>query len=307
MPEFGIKWPLGLGRKDLVGAGITAIVVRLDAVVKFFQPTELQFLERETTVYQRLGHDHSGIIKYFGVLGNGIILQFAEQTSIRQYVARQGQISLPLRLRWVEQLFDTVRYVHSKNVLHGDISCNNIFLDNNLDVKLGDFSGSAIDDLPPLSCYETSHELPDADISAQTELFALGSTIYEIMTGSAPYKDLSDDQVLAAFSDGRYPDLQNVSTFRNTIRKCWTQEYTTVEEALRDVKLEGMLDYLAKLQMADDVYSNNYEAFTDTPFSRSSQPPNVSFPSNCCFPSSVCTLVAALEITSTMNVSRVRS
>lgn len=73
MPDFGIKWPLGLGREDLVGAGITALVVRLDAVVKFFKPTKLQFLERETAVYHRLGYDHSGIIEYFGVLGNGII------------------------------------------------------------------------------------------------------------------------------------------------------------------------------------------------------------------------------------------
>jgi len=208
MPDFGIKWPLGLGREDLVGAGITALVVRIDAVVKFFKPTKLQFLERETAVYHRLGYDHSGIIEYFGVLGNGIILQFAEQTSIRQYVARQGQISLPLKFRWVEQLFDTVRYVHSKNVLHGDISCNNVFLDQNLDVKLGDFSGSAIDGLPPLSCYETSHELSHEDISARTELFALGSTVYEIMTGSAPYKDLSDEQVFAVFSEGRYPDYK---------------------------------------------------------------------------------------------------
>lgn len=64
MLEFGIKWPLGLGREDLVGAGITALV-RFDAI------------------YQRLGHDHSGIIKYFGVPEDGIILQFAGQTSIR--------------------------------------------------------------------------------------------------------------------------------------------------------------------------------------------------------------------------------
>ena len=50
-------------------------------------------------------------------------------------------------------------------MLHGDISCNNVFLDGQLSVKLGDFAGSAIDDLPPLIYYETSHELPNQDIS----------------------------------------------------------------------------------------------------------------------------------------------
>ncbi|KAH8710112.1 kinase-like domain-containing protein [Phaeosphaeriaceae sp. PMI808] len=238
MQESVIHWPLGLDIKDLVGAGVTAIVARLDAAVKFFGPSELRFFEREKLVYQRLGRDHSGIVRYFGVVENAIILQFANKTSIRQYIARQKRVPLSIRLRWVEQLFDAVSFIHSRSVFHGDISCNNVFLDDNLDVKLGDFAGSAIDDLPPLVCYETSHELPGQDISAKTELFALGSTIYEIMTGSKPYKDLPDHAVSAAFSEGGFPDLESVSAFRNTILRCWRQSYATAEEALRDVKLE---------------------------------------------------------------------
>lgn len=249
MQESAIRWPLGLDGKDLVGAGVTAIVARLDGVVKFSGPSESHFLEREKLVYRRLGRDHSGILRYFGALENAIILQFASQTSIRQYLARQKkEVPLLLRLRWVEQLFDAVRFIHSRSVFHGDISCNNIFLDDSLNVKLGDFAGSAIDDHPPLVCYETSHELPGEDISTRTELFALGSTTYEIMTGAKPYKDIPDHEVSAAFSEGRYPDLESVSAFRNTIMKCWRQNYATVEEALQDVKLEGMFNSFTKLQ-----------------------------------------------------------
>ncbi|ELR02663.1 hypothetical protein VC83_08682 [Pseudogymnoascus destructans] len=223
MQESVIQWPLGLNGKDTVGAGITAIVARLDAVVKFCGPSQLHLLDREKAIYQRLGRDHSGIVRYFGVLENAIILQFASQTSIRQYLARhRKQVPLSLKLRWVEQLFDAVRFIHSRSVLHGDISCNNVFLDDDLNNKLGDFAGSAIDDLPPLVCYETSHELPGADISTRTELFALGSTTYKIMTGSKPYEDLQDHEVTAAFFEGRYPDLQSISTFRNTIMNCWS-------------------------------------------------------------------------------------
>lgn len=68
------------------------------------------------------------------------------------------------------------------------------------------------------------------------------------MTGSKPYKDLPDHEVSAAFSEGRYPDLESVSAFRNTIMKCWTQSYATVKEARQDVKLEDTFNSLAKLQ-----------------------------------------------------------
>ncbi|KAF1995216.1 spindle assembly checkpoint kinase [Amniculicola lignicola CBS 123094] len=239
MQESVIQWPLGLDGKDLVGAGISGIVVRLDAVVKFYKPSQLHFLEREKLIYQRLGRDHRGIVRYFGALENAIILQFASHTSIRQYLIRQNkQVPLFLRLRWVEQLIDAVRFIHSRGVLHGDISCNNVFLDDSLNVKLGDFAGSSIDDLPPLTCYETSHELPGADISTKTDLFAVGSTTYEIMTGSKPYKNLPEHEVSAAFTEGRYPDLGSVSAFKNIITKCWKQSYADPEEALIDVKLE---------------------------------------------------------------------
>jgi len=240
MQESTIQWPLGLDGRDIVGAGMTAIVARLDAVVKFSEPSKSHFFEREKLIYQRLGREHNGIIRYFGVLENAIILQFASQTSIRQYLARQKkQVPLSYRLRWVEQLFDAIQFIHSKSVFHGDISCNNIFLDDSLNIKLGDFAGSAIDELPPLVCYETSHELPDEEISTRTELFALGSTTYEIMTGLKPYKDLPDHEISAAFSEGRYPNLESISAFRNTIMKCWKQNYATAEEALQDVKTEG--------------------------------------------------------------------
>ncbi|GAO17465.1 uncharacterized protein UV8b_05982 [Ustilaginoidea virens] len=242
MQESVIRWPLGLDGRDLVGVGVTAVVARLDAVVKHFGPTERPFLEREKLVYERLGRGHSGIVRYFGAVDDALLLQFASHTSVRQYMAGQEERTTPLavRRRWVEQLFDAVCFVHSKGVLHGDISCNNVFLDDKLDVKLGDFGGSAIDNLAPLIYYETSHYLPPGqDTSPKTELFALGSTVYEMMTGARPYKDLPDHEVTAALSEGRYPDLGPVAAFRDTIMGCWRQTYATVEEALCHVKSES--------------------------------------------------------------------
>lgn len=255
--ESNIQWPLGLDRKDLVAAGITAIVARLDAVVKFFHPSDSHYFEREKTVYQRLGRDHTGIVRYFAAMENAIILQFAGQASVRQYLARQeNQVPLSLRFRWVEQVINTVCFIHSRTVLHADISCNNVFLDDDLNTKLGDFAGSAIDDLPPLVCYDTSHELPETDISIQTELFALGSTVYEIMTGSKPYEDLPDHEVSAAFAEGLYPDLGSVPIFKNMIAKCWKQGFGSAEEALLDVKLEGLFNPKTKLQSVDYLYAD---------------------------------------------------
>jgi hypothetical protein len=50
--EYIVHYPYGLTGKDLVGMGITALVARLDAVIKFARSTELPLIEREKCVYQ---------------------------------------------------------------------------------------------------------------------------------------------------------------------------------------------------------------------------------------------------------------
>ena len=240
--EDTVQYPCGLNGKDVVGMGITALVARLDAVIKFAPDTELPFMEREKCIYQRLGHDYNGVLRYYGSLGNALILQYACNGSIRQYLARQTKpVALSLQLRWIEQITASIAFVHSQNVLHGDISCNNVFLDQSLEAKLGDFAGSSIDGQDPLICYETSHEHPEIEgISTRSELFALGSTFYEIMTGSKPYKELSDSEISDAYTQGRYPSLVSLAAFKDIIAKCWAQDYVSVDELLEDVKAEGM-------------------------------------------------------------------
>jgi hypothetical protein len=55
--EYIVYYPCGLGLKDIVGIGNTALVSRLDAVVKFANQKELKALEIEKRVYQRLRRD----------------------------------------------------------------------------------------------------------------------------------------------------------------------------------------------------------------------------------------------------------
>jgi len=238
--DHTIQYPLGINRQDVVGLGITALVARLDAVIKFARRTELPLLEREKGIYERLRHDHDGVLRYYGNLGDALILQYACHGSIRQYYASQAKsVSLSVQLRWVEQVTASVAFIHSRNVLHGDISCNNVLLDEGLNAKLGDFAGSSMDGQDPLICYETSHEHPEIiGISTKSELFALGSTFYEIMTGSKPYKELSDTEIICAYKEGNYPSLVSLAAFNDTIHKCWTRGYASVDELLEDVKAE---------------------------------------------------------------------
>jgi serine/threonine protein kinase len=194
MKDDILHFPEGVLVDDVIGAGLVGIVaLREDrkTVIKFAPSNTFQhFIDVERRVYERLnsGIQHDGLLKYYGSLDQGLILEYACNKLLRDYVAHYKEQPLSRRLSWAEQLTASVRFIHTKGILYGDISCNNAFLDKSLKLKLRDFAGSSIDDEPPLVYYDISYEHPDlTDISIKSELFTLRSSLYEIITGSKPY------------------------------------------------------------------------------------------------------------------------
>lgn len=77
-------------------------------------------------------------------------------------------------------------FAHRSRVIHADVTCYNVFLDRNLNVKLADFAGSSVDGSPLLIAVTASHEHPESILSSAGDLFAFGSVLYEIMTENTP-------------------------------------------------------------------------------------------------------------------------
>ncbi|KAI9747106.1 MAG: hypothetical protein M4579_007527, partial [Chaenotheca gracillima] len=122
-------------------------------------------------------------------------------------------------------------------VLHGDISGNNVFLDENLNAKLGDFAGSSIDGADALVAYESRYTHPSMEeTTVASDLFALGSMIYEILTGHRPYEEKSSREVEKAFDREQYPDLKPLGRFEKVVGKCWSQKYQSADDLLLELK-----------------------------------------------------------------------
>ena len=91
-------------------------------------------------------------------------------------------------------------FVHSKGIIHSDLAAHQFLLDSTLYVKLSDFGFSSFSDGDVLSFENPSHHLPrdiDGNMPSTfwSNLFAVGSTLYEVMTGKRPYKGKLDDTI----------------------------------------------------------------------------------------------------------------
>lgn len=50
-----------------------------------------------------------------------------------------GVLDKDFAWRTIRQIVDGLAYIHGKNIIHRDLSTNNIFLDSQNNVKIGDF------------------------------------------------------------------------------------------------------------------------------------------------------------------------
>lgn len=189
VPEINI--PTGCALEDIVAWGTSGLVF-LDSssttVIKSPHAEDnyaLVNVEIERDIYERFTQQggHEGLLQYFGPFETGIRLEYASNQGILQHLREhKSDIGVEQRLQWCQEISYTLDFIHSNKVVHGDFKCNNILLDEALRSKVADFSGSSLDGSELRVMVSASHRGPGILESIEGDIFALGSSMYEIMT-----------------------------------------------------------------------------------------------------------------------------
>jgi hypothetical protein len=227
----GVVQRLGGGSSCLVGLFKDGTVLKYPLV----KGEEAHTLHVERTIFQDLGQ-HDRIIRYLGNTSDGLRLELAACGSISDFLSQKHNPSLGIRLKWSRQAAEGVAFVHSRGVVHCDIHVNNLLLDENLDVKLSDFQGT-YKDLDGYAMESSRYFLPrpvTRQPNVTTDLFALGTAIYRIMTGMDPLPNLTDEEVEERYSRREFPDVSSVMC-GEVIENCWSQKYEDAGQLVRDL------------------------------------------------------------------------
>ncbi|KAK3299517.1 kinase-like domain-containing protein [Chaetomium fimeti] len=166
---------------------------------------------------------------------SGIRLEYAPNHNLRLRLG-ENAVSFEQRLRWAIQVAETIKFIHDAGVIHGDLTCANIFLDANLNARVADFAGSSIDGSPLLIVVTESHEFPGPLLSTRADLFALGSVLYEITTGQPPYQGLKDTEIRARYLEHDFPDTTSLRAIGSVIEKCWHGKYPEARAVIEALK-----------------------------------------------------------------------
>src|SRR5205814_6992461 len=130
---------------------------------------------------------HPYIVQLLWTSESGICFEYHPFQSMRHYYAESGLPSLDQRYRFCHQAVSGFAYIHSKNLVHHDISARNILVSSDLDIKICDFGSATFVGEHPHGAgefrYTFGRLVKEWEMTFQYDLFCMGALFYEIILG----------------------------------------------------------------------------------------------------------------------------
>ncbi|KAF1347693.1 kinase-like domain-containing protein [Delphinella strobiligena] len=210
-------------------------------------------MRNEASVYLILGK-HCRIAEYLYIAPTKdlVILKYYPCGNLREHVASSPGITSVELKRWARQMIEGVMELHRNGVRHSDIRLDQWLLDSELDARLSDFNASGFDanerlgleGSKALGIEGPSHFMPRDpmdDNTVESDIFALGSALYELEAGTVPFVDKDDEAISACFQAGQFPDVEGLY-FGPVIAACWRGSLRTARDLLAVFEKDRGLD-----------------------------------------------------------------
>uniref|UniRef100_A0A8C5RFC7 non-specific serine/threonine protein kinase n=1 Tax=Laticauda laticaudata TaxID=8630 RepID=A0A8C5RFC7_LATLA len=190
-------------------------------------PQQLQAFKNEVGVLRKTRHVN--ILLFMGYSTKpqlAIVTQWCEGSSLYHHLhIIETKFEMIKLIDIARQTAQGMDYLHAKSIIHRDLKSNNIFLHEDLTVKIGDFGLATVK-----SRWSGSHQFEQLSGSIlwmapevirmqdknphsfQSDVYAFGIVLYELMTGQLPYSNINNrDQIIFMVGRGYLsPDLSRV-------------------------------------------------------------------------------------------------
>ena len=185
--------------------------------------------------------NHQNIVKYYGYnfYNNNfvIIMELCNGGDLFNLYKNHPNLNMKFKIKVIKQLADALLYIHSKNVIHGDLKCLNILLDkiyNENDypnIKVCDFGLSKFNTEPlEVKGYSilwvAPESLNDEINTKESDIYEFASTCYELLSQNLPYANecVDSEQVKNKIINGEHPNLDLIDCsqeLKNVLKNCW--------------------------------------------------------------------------------------
>ena len=239
--EGGQGWVYKANYDDPDGFWVVVKILRPDDV----HSDTLKRFEREAEVLRMLGSSslpNPNIVRFYDhgthLLAVGgaeislpfICLEFVDGQTLGKVIESHGGFGLPIvRVRRIlKQVARALSTVHDRRIIHRDLKPSNILLTHVQDQEVVKVTDFGLVKLPELSSHKTvtvagaslgyappeQYEMGNNRVSIQTDVFAFGAILYEMLSGNEAFPCKPGDnplRIVARMLSGEPPSLAKVS------------------------------------------------------------------------------------------------
>ncbi|MFP4698420.1 MAG: protein kinase domain-containing protein [Eubacteriales bacterium] len=171
------------------------------------------------------------------------VMEYIEGITLKDYIAQKGgRLPLEAARNILVPIFDALTEMHRKNIIHRDISPDNIYITKEKQVKLLDFGAARqamADQQKSLSVVLKQGFTPKEQYFSKgkqgpwTDVYALGATTYYMLTGTIPQPALDrleNDNLVPLTSYDYDISLEVDAIIKKALSLDETNRYKSVEE-----------------------------------------------------------------------------
>ncbi|WP_337872072.1 protein kinase [Ignavibacterium sp.] len=156
--------------------------------------------------------NHPNLVTVYGFIetkdATGFVMEYVGGNTVGQMLQSYGRLDLIYSLRLLQQVLLAIDYAHSMGFIHRDLKPSNIIIDKNGIVKVMDFGiskslnenqnitrfGSNIGTI----YYMSPEQIKGFATTPRTDIYSLGITLYEMLSGNVPFNFKSDYEIFDA-------------------------------------------------------------------------------------------------------------
>ena len=169
--------------------------------------------------------DHENIVRVidFGVEDDcyQMVMEFIEGESLRDVLERWRPINPEIALALVHQICRGLEHAHAKGIVHRDIKPGNVMLTRLGAVKIADFGlakltqgtsvNTAVDSILGTPLYMSPEQAFGESVDQRSDLFSLGTVLYELLTGKQPFASENYMGVIQNIINKEIPGIRDVN------------------------------------------------------------------------------------------------
>uniref|UniRef100_A0A8C2G1T8 Serine/threonine-protein kinase PLK n=1 Tax=Cyprinus carpio TaxID=7962 RepID=A0A8C2G1T8_CYPCA len=178
------------------------------------KPHQREKIDREIELHRALHHKH--IVHFYNHFEDKdniyILLEYCSRRSLAHILKARKVLTEPEVRYYLRQIVSGLKYLHEQEILHRDLKLGNLFINESMELKVGDFGLAAklepVENRRRTVCGTPNYLSPEVlnmqGHGCESDVWALGCVMYTMLLGRPPFETTFFKETYRCIREARY-------------------------------------------------------------------------------------------------------